>query len=321
MSVYTSISHHDLVQFLSTYDLGELLHFEGISNGIENTNYFVTTTQGPFVLTLFETLKHQDLPYFLSILNCLDNCQIPSALAQADLQGEKLQTLHHKPTLLLSRLEGSSIEHPNETHCGIIGNILGQIHKNRNAFTEYRENDENNHWYQSTAEKLYPLLPEDEAKLLKSEIDFKCQLTVDHLPTGLIHADLFRDNVLFFQDRLSGVIDFYNACNDVLLYDLAIAANDWCRLPNGEFSDSHTQALLQAYHHERPLNEDEMHSWPDILRIMSLRFWLSRLHDLYFQKPGEVIHTKDPNVFKKILLQRKSLATSFDKQLSPKPCG
>jgi len=321
MSVYTSVSHHDLVQFLSAYDLGELLHFEGISNGIENTNYFVTTTQGRFVLTLFETLKQQDLPYFLSILNCLETCQIPSALAQADRQNTKLQTLHDKPTLLLSRLNGSPIEHPDETHCGIIGNILGQIHKNRHAFSEYRENDENNHWYQSTAEKLYPLLPNDESTLLKTEIDFKCQLAVKHLPSGLIHADLFRDNVLFFENQLSGVIDFYNACNDVLLYDLAIAVNDWCRLPNGQFSVSQTAALLQAYHQERPLNEDEMRIWPDILRVMSLRFWLSRLHDLYFQKPGEVIHTKDPNAFKDILLYHRDQPTIFHKQLLTNKCG
>jgi homoserine kinase type II len=305
MSVYTRIERHELEEFLRGYAVGTLADFAGISAGIENTNYFVTTSQGSYVLTLFETLNADQLPYFLDLMAHLAEHGVPCAHPAADLQGHYLRTLKDKPAALVQRLSGSNVEHPGTAQCAAVGHALGQMHMAGLSFQGRRAPDRGPAWRAATARKLLPRLSNEQAELLKDELTFQAQHSGLQLPQGVIHADLFRDNVLFTGERLTGIIDFYYACNDALLYDLAVTVNDWCSADDGALQPEHSGALLTAYRQQRPLQPEEHPAWPVLLRAAALRFWLSRLHDLHFPRPGEMTHTKDPEVFRHILCERR----------------
>jgi len=304
MSVYTTVERDELEEFLSHYNLGELLDYEGISAGIENTNYFVTTSQGQYVLTLFEALTADELPYFLDLMAHLAEHDVPSAHPIADEQGKYLRQLNGKPAALVMRLKGHNIETTNANQCAELGKALGHLHVVGQSFNGHRQNLRGPHWWQVTAREVVPKLSQDEASLLQAELAFQRQHRHDALPQGVIHADLFRDNALFVDDHLTGIIDFYYACNDVLLYDVAVTVNDWCTLPDGHLDPHRLHALLEAYQTERQFSHAEQQAWPVMLRAGALRFWLSRLKDLHFPREGEITHTKDPGVFQRILEQR-----------------
>ncbi|MEW6353219.1 MAG: homoserine kinase [Pseudomonadota bacterium] len=306
MSVYTRIEPHELEEFLRNYAQGDLIDYAGISAGIENTNYFVTTTQGRFVLTLFETMNARELPYFLDLMAHLAEHGVPSAHPVADRQGHYLQTLKNKPAALVQRLSGGAVEHPSPAQCAALGAALGHLHVAGLSFTGQRANDRGPAWWKTTAVKVLPFLSDADAELLSAELHFQAQARRSELPRGVIHADLFRDNALFTGDTLTGIIDFYYACNDVLLYDVAVTVNDWCSTPDGALNDAALRSLLSAYQRQRAFHDDEHRAWPLMLRAAALRFWLSRLHDLHFPRKGEITHTKDPDVFKRILLQRRA---------------
>ena len=304
MSVYTKVERHELEAFLRHYSLGELVEYQGISAGIENTNYFVTTDHGRYVLTLFEALSMDELPYFLDLMAHLAEHQVPSAHPEADDEGHYLRTLNGKPAALVLRLEGKSVENPNPAQCAALGQALGHLHVVGQHFDGYRENQRGPHWWVTTAEQVLPRLSEEDAELLKKEITEQKQHRHDKLPRGVIHADLFRDNALFVGNKLTGIIDFYYACNDVLLYDVAVAVNDWCSDENGHFDAPRLEAFLDAYRQERQFTDDEQTAWPVMLRAAALRFWLSRLYDMHFPREGEITHIKDPLVFRRILTRR-----------------
>ena len=304
MSVYTSVERDELEEFLSHYSLGELLEYEGISAGIENTNYFVTTSQGQYVLTLFEALTADELPYFLDLMAHLAEHDVPSAHPMPDDQGKYLRILNAKPAALVMRLQGHNIETTNQSQCAELGKALGHLHLVGQSFNGYRQNLRGPHWWQVTAREVMPKLSQEEATLLQAELAFQRQHRHDTLPQGVIHADLFRDNALFVDNHLTGIIDFYYACNDVLLYDVAVTVNDWCTLPDGHLDPGRLRALLEAYQSERPFSQAEHLAWPVMLRAGALRFWLSRLKDLHFPREGEITHIKDPTVFRRILEQR-----------------
>ena len=309
MSVYTRIERNDLEEFLHHYPLGTLVSFEGIRAGIENTNYFVTTTLGQFVLTLFEQLKYDELPYFIDLMAFLSENDIPSAHPLADHQQHYLRVLHGKPAALVQRLNGASTEHPTIAQCRALGDALGRMHRVGQAYPSRRANPRGLPWWRDTMNKVLPHLTVEDAMLLQEEVHFQTAFHArpdSHtLPRGVIHADLFRDNALFVGESLTGIIDFYYACNDVLLYDVAVTVNDWCSLPDGRLNDTLTSVLLQAYQQQHTFSSAEHTAWPVMLRGAALRFWLSRLHDLHFPRAGEITHTKDPEVFKRILIQRK----------------
>jgi homoserine kinase type II len=305
MSVYTKVERGELEQFLQGYPLGPLVGFEGIRAGIENTNYFVTTAQGEYVLTLFEWLSAAELPYFLDLMAFLAEHGIPSAHPLADNQHHYLRHLNGKPAALVQRLQGRSIEAPAEKHCAAIGAALGRMHRIGLAFPLVRANNRGPAWWRATANKLTGKLSLDDEHLLQDEIRFQAQFQSEDLPRGVVHADLFRDNALFVGEQLTGIIDFYYACNDVLLYDVAVTVNDWCSLGDGTLDMAKAGVMLRAYRDERPWTDAEQPAWPVMLRAAALRFWVSRLHDLHFPRPGEITHTKDPNEFKRILLQRR----------------
>ena len=318
MSVYTRIERNDLEEFLHHYPLGTLINFEGIRAGIENTNYFVTTTTAgappaQFMLTLFEQLKYDELPYFLDLMAFFAERGIPSAHPLADHQQHYLRILHGKPAALVQRLNGGSTEYPTPAQCHALGNALGRMHVVGQAYPAQRANTRGLAWYQKTMSNVLPRLTTSDAALLQEEVRFQTAFhatpAANALPRGVIHADLFRDNALFVGDTLTGIIDFYYACNDVLLYDVAVTVNDWCSQPDGTLNDALTPTLLQAYQQQRPLGTAEQDAWPVMLRAAALRFWLSRLHDLHFPRTGEITHTKDPEVFKHILVQRKHRTT------------
>ncbi len=301
MSVYTTISESELVEFLSHYSIGTLQSYEGIQAGIENTNYFVTTTTGEFVLTIFEQLTWEELPYFLDIMAFLAEHEVPSAHPVADEQGTYLRHLKQKPAALVERLKGRGIDHPNPTQCAELGSALGRMHAMAHNFNGERENPRGIHWCQETIKQLNEKLSPEEQILLQQELDYQAQFQRNALPQGVIHADLFRDNALFVDDHLTGIIDFYYACNDALLYDVAVTVNDWCIESDGQIDAVRYQALVDHYRQQRPFHEEELKQWPAMLRAAALRFWLSRLLDLHFPRLGELTQTKDPEEFQNIL--------------------
>jgi homoserine kinase type II len=306
MSVYTTIERNELEAFLQHYPVGKLIAYEGISAGIENTNYFVDTENGRFVLTIFESLGKDELPYFLDLMAHLAEHQVPSAHPKADNEGHYLRELKNKPAALVQRLIGNNVQHPSVAQCAAMGKALAHLHVVGQSFAGKRDNERGPHWWHETAKAVMPHLSNDEQTLLNNELHFQRQHEHDNLPRGVIHADLFRDNALFDGDELTGLIDFYYACNDVLLYDVAVTANDWCTNPDGSLDSNRLDALLSAYQQERSFTDEEQQSWPVMLRAAALRFWLSRLKDKCFPREGEITTVHDPDVFKRILIDRSS---------------
>ncbi|WP_047248596.1 homoserine kinase [Chromobacterium subtsugae] len=301
MSVYTTVSRESLQQWLQGYALGQLQQLQGIAAGITNTNYFVTTTHGRYVLTLFETLQLDELPFYLSLMSHLAKHGVACPAPIADHTDRFASTLAGKPACLVTCLQGADVSAPTAAHCRAVGEMLAQMHKASATFPLKMQNPRGPRWWSRVAQQLYPQLPAEEADLLRAEIQFQDGHRFDHLPSGVIHADLFRDNVLMNGEQIAGFIDFYYACNDILLYDVAIAVNDWARRDDGSLDDALAKALLDGYQSERQLNPDERASWPVMLRAAALRFWVSRLQDLYQPASGELTYTKDPAVFRQLL--------------------
>lgn len=304
MSVFTTVSEDQARAWLQNYPIGQLTELRGIASGIENTNYFLSTDQGKYVLTLFENLSAAELPYFLQLMHHLASLGVPCPLPIANRQDALLSTLNGKPASIVTRLTGASLTEPTVAQCAAIGATLAQIHVAGKSFTMQRDNERSSAWWKATSPQLLPFLDADAAQLLQAEIKFQALHRLQDLPRGVIHADLFRDNVLFDGDTVSGVIDFYFACNDVWLYDIAITVNDWCVTATGELDEVATRAFLLAYHHVRPLTPIERGAWPITLRAAALRFWVSRLYDLHFPRAGEMTHAKDPAHFEHILRNR-----------------
>tara|TARA_R110002049_G_scaffold275093_1_gene453104 strand:+ start:755 stop:1705 length:951 start_codon:yes stop_codon:yes gene_type:complete len=306
MSVYTEVSRDELVAFLNDYSVGALVSYEGISDGIENTNYFVTTEQGQFVLTLFEQHAFDELSYFLDVMTFFYQQGIPSAHPAADQQGNYLKILCDKPAALVMRLTGRGVDAvANIAQCQAIGDVLGKMHTVGQQFEFHRVTERGPDWRQLMAETLLPHLDDDSAVLLRDELTFQQNYANLDLPMGVTHSDLFRDNALFEGDKLKGIIDFYYACDEYLLYDLAVAVNDWCVDEFGVMDMQRYEALVDAYSQQRELSENEVANFNLVLRAAALRFWLSRLQDKLFPREGELTQIKEPNYFLNILQQHR----------------
>jgi len=310
MSVYTCIERPQLESFLSHYELGELKDFKGISAGIENTNYFIDTETGSYVFTIFEQLDDQELPYFLELMAKLAACDVPLGYPIADKKGVYLNYFADKPATLTQRLQGNTLENvqPNILQCHQIGAALAQMHNAATHFHLYRKNNRDSVWKQAVIKRLSPYLTVDELDLLHNELSYQAPFLEQDLPRGVVHADLFRDNALFDGDKLSGIIDFYYACDDIFLYDVAVTANAWCMNSQQQLDCQRLTSLLEAYHKIRPFNELERQAWQAMLRRGATRFWLSRLVDLHFPRSGELTQSKDPDEFKRILLNHQQLS-------------
>ena len=301
MSVYTTVTTEELTAWLSDYNVGTLTRMQGISAGIENTNYFVYTTAGRYVLTLFEKLTAAELPFYLDLMAHLADHGIPSARPLPNHSGRLLGELNGKPAALVSYLPGRDVERPDATHCAAVVTMLARIHLAGQSYRKRMDNPRGLSWWRAVAPQLMQFLSPAEAKLLEREVEFQSRNRFDALPRGAIHADLFRDNALFESTHISGVIDFYFACTDALLYDVAICVNDWCVLDDGALDESRAAALLDAYRAARPLASGEATAWAVMLRAAALRFWISRLYDYHLPRPGELTHAKDPAHFRRIL--------------------
>ena len=219
MSVYTVINQAELEAFLADYDQGDLVAFEGISAGIENTNYFVDTTKGRFVLTIFEHHTFEELPYFLNIMAFMAEHNIPTAHPKACQSGSYLKELKGKPASLVERLSGSGVDAPTLKQCEVMGENLAKFHLAGQDYDQFRANDRDLDWVKTTFTEVESHLPADEKALIADEIAYQDKIDWAHLPQSVIHADLFCDNVLFAGDELAGIIDLYYACNGAMLYD------------------------------------------------------------------------------------------------------
>lgn len=313
MAVYTRLSAADLDTFLADYQLGALERFEGIDGGIENTNYFVNLTgeSGPrrLVLTLFEELSLDELPFFVELTAYLAARRVPVPAPFKDRHGIALKLLARRPALLLPRLAGTPLQQPQASHCAQIGTALAGFHRAGQAFFMTRQAHRGVFWWRRESGRVAGLLDPADAELLHQEVALFDQLRsrAERLPAGVIHGDLFCDNALFDNGQLSGIIDLYNACTGYLLYDLAIVANDWCSAADGRFDPSRLQALLSHYAAVRPFTVAERDAWPILLRTAAMRFWLSRLislHGLEETRYEGRQQVKDPEPLRRILLQR-----------------
>lgn len=307
MAVFTPVSEAALSEWLNRYAVGTLVSLEPIARGIENTNYFVTTTQGRYVLTLFERLSAAELPFYLDLMAHLARHGIPCPAPIAGLSDAYLSTLNDKPAVLVTRLPGASIETPDAAACAALGALLARMHRAGRSFSGYLDNPRGPRWWRMAAHAVLPQLEAAEASLMREELRFQSLHRFPDLPRGPVHADLFRDNALFDGTRLCGLIDFYFAGIDCLLYDCAVCVNDWCLVDPARdrgLDPVRTRAFLNAYAAVRPFVALEPGAWPVLLRAAALRFWLSRLYDLHLPRPGMLVHAHDPGHFSDLLRQR-----------------
>ena len=306
MSVFTTVTPEQARAWLRNYSIGSLVELRGILSGIENTNYFLTTTHGGYVLTLFEKLTPKELPFYLDLMAHLSNHGVPAPKPIANLQNEFLGELNGKAAAIVTRLPGQPVMEPGPGHCALVGEQLADMHLSGLTLRQHLDNLRCANWWGAVAPEIYPFLSQDDAQLLRSEIEFQGTVSRDGLPRGPVHADLFRDNVLFDGDTVGGFIDFYFACVDSLVYDVAITVNDWCTNPDATLDSARSTAMLDAYAAVRSFTEAERAVWPAMLRAGALRFWVSRLYDFHLPRPGELTHAHDPEPFRRLLLSHRA---------------
>lgn len=310
MSVYSAVTHAQLDQFFSHYNLGEVRDFEGIEDGIDNTNYFVTTSQGEFVLTLFESVSADDLPYFINLLTYLGNNNLPCPSPRLDKQARPLRLLNNKLAAVFNRVPGSSALTPSIAHCHEIGLHLGRLHRLTQGCVFPIKSNHDLCWCKAVFNKIGGHLSNTDRELINDELNFQTMHGAVNMPWGVIHGDLFRDNALFVDEQLSGLLDFYSAGTGSLLLDIAITANDWCH-ENGAVNPEKLAALLCAYEIARPLEPSEKQHWPVQIRAAALRFWLSRLEHQLYPRPGAITQQKDPLIFRQLLRQYRQQPMSI----------
>jgi homoserine kinase type II len=308
MSVYTPVSAPELDAWLTRYAVGTLVEIAPIAAGIENTNYFVTTTKGMYVLTLYERLPADELPFYLNLMAHLARAGVECPAPVSDRTGALFGVLNGKPASLVTRVEGHPMESPDAVHCAAVGAALGRLHLASVTYRPRLTNRRGPAWWRQAARAVRPFVDPAQNQLLAAEIKFLTGFAKVRMPRGAIHGDLFCDNVLFVADRVSGIIDFGFAATDFLAYDLAITVNDWCIVNGGRAAGTLVpdlvSALVGAYDAVRPLTADERAQWPALLRAAALRFWLSRLYDLHLPRSGELVHAHDPAHFERILRDR-----------------
>ncbi|CAN7566950.1 homoserine kinase [Massilia sp. LjRoot122] len=309
MAVFTAVSLDDLSQWIKQFPLGRALALQGISSGIDNSNFFLTTERGEFVLTIFENLGFEQLPFYVQLMRHLAERGIPVPAPVPNADGELVVTLHGKPAIIVSRLSGASQMAPQPPHCAEVGTMLARMHLAGRDFPLVQPNLRGLDWITATAPTVLPLVSRPEAELLHNEVrfqtDFAATATYAALTRGPVHADLFRNNVMFEGERLSGCFDFYFAGVDTWLFDVAVTVNDWCvDLASGVLDEARVQALLAAYHAVRPFTPQEHAAWLPMLRAGALRFWLSRLYDLHIPRAAELLTPHDPTHFERILRAR-----------------
>ena len=325
MAVFTPIELSDISEWIAShFDIGHATDIRGIHGGIENSNFFLDTEkdgkQQEYVLTIFERLAAEQLPYYLELMRHLANKGIPVPKPVENKNGEILFSLKGKPAAIVSKLPGLSRLTPEAKHCTLVGKTLAKMHLAGTDFQHDQENLRSLAWWQKTVPQVLSHLSDAQKELLNSELTTQEQFFASEayasLPKGASHCDLFRDNVLFdpqgasdaSQDQLGGFFDFYFAGTDKWLFDLAVTVNDWCLAENQQDLDpTRFKALMDAYQAVRPLTDQERESWPLMLRAAALRFWISRLWDFYLPRDAQMLTPHDPRHFENILLSRKAI--------------
>lgn len=316
MAVYTQIPDSELKEYLARYDIGGLHSLKGIAEGVENSNYLLSTDAGMYILTLYEKrVNPDDLPFFLGLMDHLSangvDCPQPVSLKS----GENLSTLAGRPSAIISYLDGNSVRRPKPDHCRQLGEALAKLHLAGDGFELQRPNA-------LTVKDWRPLFQLSEAKagtvatdlgeLISAELSYLESNWPKDLPSGIIHADLFPDNVFFLKDQLSGIIDFYFACNDLLAYDIATCINAWCFEADFSFNVTKAKALINGYQNVRKLTDEEIENLPLLCRGSALRFLLTRLYDWLNVPPGALVVPKDPSEYISKLRFHQSVSSSSE---------
>ncbi|MDY7117815.1 homoserine kinase [Halomonas sp. SSL-5] len=306
MAVFTPLTESQVEAFLSRFDAGSLVSLEGVPAGTENSTFFVTTDRRELVLTLFEQGEHEELPFFVDLLDYLDEHRLPVPGPLHDRDGVALHDLAGKPTLLFPRLPGRHPKAPDPAQCRALGEALGRLHRVSKHFPGHRPNPRDLHWLLPMHHKVLAYLAPEDQTLMKDEVETYQGFFGNgpELPQGALHGDLFRDNTLFEGERLGGLIDFYNGCTGDLLFDLAIVINDWASDADGRLNAERHDAIIAAYQAHRPLTAAERDAWPMMLRMTALRYWLSRLLVIYVDPPAHDLTPHDPERFHTILKAR-----------------
>ena len=309
MAVFTQVSDNEARELLRQLQLGELHALRGIEGGIENTNYFVTCDEGEFVLTLFERLTAAQLPFYLHLMKHLAHKGIPVPDPRANKAGDILHTVCGKPAAVVNRLAGRSQLAPEAVHCAAVGGMLARMHLAGRDYDRQQPNLRGLPWWNETVPVVLPHIDPDQAALLRAELAYQNHIAASPayaaLPRGPVHADLFRDNVMFEGAQLTGFFDFYFAGVDSFLFDLAVCLNDWCiDLPTGAHDAHRATAMIDAYQAVRALTAAERSLLPTLLRAGALRFWISRLWDYYLPREASMLTPHDPSHFERVLRQR-----------------
>jgi homoserine kinase type II len=325
MAVYTQVSFDEASVLLDSLQLGQLQSMEGCSGGIENTNYFVTTDSGAYVLTLFERLSADQLPFYLRLMKHLARSGIPVPEPAADAGGALMYTVNGKPTTVVNRLRGRSELAPQSAHCACVGAWLAKMHGAGQSFDLQQPNLRGLHWWNDTVPVILPYLDAAQQSLIQGELAYQNHVAASSmyaaLPRGPIHADLFRDNVMFAPSSndgdghgaltMTGFFDFYFAGVDTWAFDVAVCLNDWCvDLSTGAPDAMRATAFLNAYESVRPLTHAEYKMLPAMIRAAALRFWISRLWDLHLPREASMLQAHDPTHFERVLRQRLVLGTT-----------
>jgi homoserine kinase type II len=300
MSVYTPISKQDVTAFLQYFETGDLLSFSGIEEGIENSNYRLATTTGQYVLTVYETLDQADIVTVIQLMRQLNGHGYPAPSVIAGHGNQYLYRIKGKPAALFDCLPGTSVTTATQNQCYTVGRQLATLHQLSPQLNYSRHNNRNLEACRLLFQKIQSGFSPLQQQLIQTELAYQSACQQNSLPAGVIHADLFRDNVLFEQGKLTAILDFYTACQDVFILDLAIAANDWCVRQRLWQSDL-MQAMIAGYQSVRILTRQEKNLWPVYCRFAALRFWLSRRYHQLHPRDGEITQTKDPDVFRRLL--------------------
>ncbi|WP_418315745.1 homoserine kinase [Piscinibacter sakaiensis] len=313
MAVFTEVPFDTAQDFVRRLNVGELTALQGCAGGIENTNYFADTSRGRYVLTLFERLSFEQLPFYLHLMKHLAGHGIPVPDPQADDSGEILHELLGKPAALVNRLPGRHHLAPDIQHTAVVGRMMAKMHLAGLDFKLAQPNLRGLDWWKETVPVVVPFLQDEQRELIESELQFQQQVAASAayagLPAGPIHADLFRDNVMFDdadgRDELGGFFDFYFAGIDRFIFDIAVCLNDWCiDLDSGELVEARAQAFVAAYDEVRGLTANEIRLLPAMMRAAALRFWVSRLWDLHLPRDASMLKPHDPTHFERVLRSR-----------------
>ncbi len=321
MAVYTEFADEDLSEFVARYDIGRVLSVKGIAEGVENSNFLLATEAGQFILTLYEKrVDPADLPFFLGLMEHLAGKGISCPLPVHQRSGDVLGHLAERPAAIVTFLQGMWVRRPRNHHCSALGKAMAELHVAGQGFEKARPNTLSvGSWrplFEPCRDRADDIV-RGLGALVASELAYFDDNWPSDLPSGIIHADLFPDNVFFLGDELSGLIDFYFACNDMLAYDLAIALNAWCFEPDSSLNVTKARALLTSYSSVRPLTSREIEMLPILARGAALRFLLTRLHDWLTVPPGALVVPKDPSEYYQKLRFHRQVTSAAEYGLTP----